>query len=69
VNWFRAFWLFWLAVGFVVEMVALRRKAKEDTASETYWWLRGPKLNSWRAAWLGLFLLWAFAHLEFKLFA
>lgn len=66
---FRVFWLAWLAVGFIVEMIALRRRAPNDTASEAFWWLRGRKLNTWRAAWLGLFLLWAFAHLEFGLFA
>jgi hypothetical protein len=54
-----AFWLTVGAVGFAVEAVALHRKAKGDTLSETVWaktrplWLRIP---------LAIFMAWLTVH-------
>lgn len=55
-----AFWLIIGTVGFAVEAVALQRRAKGDTLSETVWSLTRPL---WLRIPLAVFLLWLTAHL------
>jgi hypothetical protein len=59
-----AFWLLVGAAGFAAEAVALRRRAKGDTLSETVWRLTGPL---WARGLLAVFMLWLTAHFVFRI--
>lgn len=64
-NWWRVYWLAYTVLGLIVEGVALARKGKEDTASETVWWLRGSAINSWRAFAIFAIGAWWLGHSTF----
>lgn len=69
-DWgFVVYWLAWVAVGFgVAEAVAIHRKRRGDTFSETVWWLQreGRVFGIPVVKWLlfGLFV-WLFLHFFF----
>lgn len=63
-NGWRVFWLVFAAIGLTAEGIALWRKAKDDTASETVWWLRGP-ITGWRAFGVLAIMVWLTFHFAF----